>query len=79
MVRSMTPFKLLVGYHVYLLNNMNRLLDGLESYLSKQNINMNLSIHKCVCNVMTDPNPTQYTKFEKSKLKTKQRKLYEIN
>ena len=40
---------------------------------------MDLTIHKCVCNVMTDPNPTQYTKFEKSKLKTKQRKLYEIN
>ena len=33
---------------------------------------MNLIIHKCVCNVMTVPNLTQYIKFDKHIVKTKQ-------
>ena len=37
---------------------------------------MTLTIDKFVCNVMTVPNPTQYTKFDKYKIKTQKSRLF---
>ena len=39
---------------------------------------MKLTIHKCVLNAMTAPNPTQYTKSDKYKVKTKNRDWYKF-
>ena len=39
---------------------------------------MKLIIHKCVCNVIAVPNPTQYTKFDKYMVKCNNRDWSDI-